>query len=169
MKRALLLILVLSVVGAWSAAAADPLVVFLVRHAEKQPGGDDPGLSEAGLARVRALQHALEGAAVERVHSSDYRRTRETAAPLAQAIGTEVELYDPRDLPALAARLRAAGGRHLVVGHSNTTPELVALLGGEPGEPIVEQSEYDRLYRLSVGDEGRAITVLTRFGDPGPH
>jgi len=55
-------------------------------------------------------------------------------------------------------------GRHLVLGHSNTTPQLVEALGGEPGAPI-EEMEYDRLYIVTLMD-GRTSTVLLRFGSP---
>jgi broad specificity phosphatase PhoE len=166
--RRLLLLLTLVVGLALPAAAGDPLVVFLVRHAEKELTGSDPALSPAGIERAAALAHTLKDAAIERVHSSDYRRTRDTAAPPAAALGVDVEIYDARDLPALIARLRAAGGRHLVVGHSNTTPDAVKLLGGEPGAPIEEENEYDRLYTVTVDGEGEASTVLTRYGAPSP-
>ncbi|MBN2872917.1 MAG: histidine phosphatase family protein [Halothiobacillaceae bacterium] len=107
----------------------------------------------------------LQNAGVTRIHTTDLKRTRQTAAPLAKRLGLRVEVYDPKDLPALAARLRTAPGRHLVLGHSNTTPALVAALGGEPGEPIAE-SEYDRLYMLVLAPDGAVTTALLRFGAP---
>jgi len=55
-------------------------------------------------------------------------------------------------------------GTHLVVGHSNTTPPLTELLGGEGGEPIVEATEYDRLYRVDITKDGSASSKLMRFG-----
>ena len=45
-----------------------------------------------------------------------------TAAPVSRRIGKEIVSYDPRKLADFAAQLRHSGGRHLVVGHSNTTP-----------------------------------------------
>jgi 2,3-bisphosphoglycerate-dependent phosphoglycerate mutase len=69
-------------------------------------------------------------------------------------------------MEALAADMRAAGGRHLVVGHSDTTPELVGLLGGEPGPAIDEPSEYDRLYIVTIGADGAVTSVLLRYGAP---
>ena len=144
----------------------EPLIVFLVRHAEKVKTGDDPGLSEAGLERTAVLVDTLRSAKIETVHSSDYFRTRETAMPVAARLGVEMELYDPRDLPALAEKLRGLGGRHLVVGHSNTTPAMVELLGGDPGTPIDEHGENDRLYVVTLGPDGTASTVLLRFGAP---
>lgn len=147
--------------------AQAPLTVFLVRHAEKLTGSD-PALTLAGDARAEALSDLLADAKIERIHSSDYKRTRLTAAPLAEMIGVEVELYDPRDLPGIAAQLKADGGRHLVVGHSNTTGELTALLGGDGGAPIVEATEYDRLYMVTTGADGETVSTLLRFGLRSP-
>lgn len=139
--------------------------VWLVRHAEKADDSRDPELSAAGRRRAELLVSLLEGEGIDRIHSTDYRRTRSTAAPLARALGMEVELYDPSALDAFADRLLDAGGTHLVVGHSNTTPALVTALGGEP-EGSIDEAEYDRLYRVWVGDDGAVHTELRRFGDP---
>lgn len=153
-----------------------PSLVVLVRHAEKaEAPADDPPLSRQGEARARALARTLADAGITHIHSSDTRRTRDTAAPLAAALGLEIELYDPRDLPAMADRLRALPGRHVVVGHSNTTDVLSGLLGGATFGEIVEAWEYNRLYFLTPRPEvpGTAPgsagfeTVLIRFGDQG--
>ena len=141
------------------------LVVFLVRHAEKVDHSRDPDLSEAGYLRAEALFRTLADSEIEEVHSSDFIRTRNTAAPVADLFGLETALYDPSDLHTLAEELRAVGGRHLVVGHSNTTPALVEILGGEPGPAIEEETEYDRLYILTIGKEG-VHTILLRYGKP---
>lgn len=140
-------------------------VIYLVRHAERaEDGTADPPISGAGEARAALLAHVLGDAGITRVLSTDYRRTRSTAEPLADRLGLAVEAYDPRDLVGLAAALRT-GSRTLVVGHSNTTPELVAALGGDPGTPAGEP-EYDRLYVVTLIHDG-AVTALLRYGDPG--
>lgn len=142
-----------------------PIVVYLVRHAERaEDGTDDPPISAAGEQRSRLLADMLHDAALTHIHTTDYVRTRATAAPIADQAGLEPALYGADDLGAFAIRLRATPGRHLVIGHSNTTPELVAALGGDPGGPI-EQDEYDRLYMLTV-TESAVTTVLIRFGEP---
>ena len=109
------------------------LEVFLVRHAEKVVGAEDPGLVPIGHVRAQALADMLAETGITHIHSSDYKRTTQTAAPLAARLGLDIKMYDPRDLPALAAKLKTAGDRHLVVGHSNTTPKLAGLLGGGTG------------------------------------
>ena len=148
------------------AAAASDSVYFLVRHAEKADDGHDPSLSPAGEFRARELADLLRDAGIDRVHSSDFIRTRDTAAPIAERLGLVTELYDPGHLPVLAERLQSSPGRHLVIGHSNTTPRLAELLGGDPGVPIDEEHEYDRLYVLKRGGDGAVITVLLRYGTP---
>ena len=146
--------------------SADPTIVYLVRHAERAENGTaDPPLSVAGQIRVQTLKAILADADLTTVYSTDYERTRETARPIAEATGLDILPYDPRDLGAFAEELRQMPGRHLVVGHSNTTPDLVAALGGEPNGTI-DEMEYDRLYILVVPPGGGAITTLLRFGEP---
>lgn len=137
-------------------------VVFLARHAETEGEGEGRWLSEAGRARAEALADRLEGEPIERVFSTDYRRTRETAAPIAERLGLELEIYDPRDLAGFAESFAGLDQTVLVVGHSNTTPALVEFLGGAPGAPIDEATEHDRLYRVDLVS---GETVLTRFGE----
>lgn len=139
--------------------------IYLVRHAEKTKAARDPDLTPEGRVRADQLAKVLADTKITRIHSSNYKRTLQTAAPLAEALGLEVQLYDPRDLPAMAARLKAAGGSHLVVGHSNTTPQLTELLGGEPHTPIVEATEYDRLYIVNLAEDGSVSSTLLRFGN----
>jgi broad specificity phosphatase PhoE len=161
---AALVLVLCTVLPAQSIEAEERATVFLVRHAEKASHGPDPELTDAGALRARALASLLRDAGLQAIHSTDYRRTRDTAAPLAAQLGLEVTIYDPEKLAALATDIRQRGGRCLVVGHSNTTPELVGLLGGEPGAAIDEKSEYDRLYVVTIGPEGTVGTVLLRYG-----
>lgn len=140
--------------------AGGAATIYLARHGETEGEGPGRWLSAAGRSRAEALAARLADAGIERIYTTDLPRTRETAAPIAARLGLEPELYDPDDLAGFAAELRAAGGTVLVVGHSNTNPELVGLLGGEPGEPIAED-EHDRLYRLELP---AGATQLSRFG-----
>ena len=131
-------------------AEHEGIIVYLVRHAEKaNDGTSDPPLTSDGHARATMLASLLVSADITHLHTSNYKRTRQTLAPMAEATGLSVATYDARALEAFAEELRRTPGVHLVAGHSNTTPALVALLGGTPGEPI-EESEYDRLYQVII-------------------
>lgn len=136
---------------------------FLVRHAEKQKG-DNPALTEAGEARAIILRDKLKSRNVTHIHSSNYKRTLATAKPLADALGLDIEIYDARDLHALAEVLKGTPGTHLVVGHSNTTPELAALVSGQLMEPMPE-TEYDRFIEIRIGSDGTLRAVdISKFG-----
>lgn len=144
------------------AQTTDPTLIILVRHAERADDGttSDPDLSEAGVQRARCLARTLADAGVTSIRSTNYRRTLRTAAPLAEALGLDIETYQPGDLPALAADLKSSGGTILVVGHSNTTPGLVTALGGDPVGRIAED-EYDRLYTVFVSGNDTRSTLMS--------
>lgn len=165
MKQALFTAALL-LITACTQAAPKTDAVFLVRHAEKTTQKTDPGLTDAGKARALVLADRLEDEGITHIHSSDYIRTRDTAAPLAKRLGLDVEIYEAGDLPAIAETLKATPGRHLVVGHSNTTPQLTELLGGDGGTPIYEATEYDRLYVVTTKAGEPVKSYLTRFGAP---
>lgn len=141
-------------------------VVYLVRHAETSDDDPaDPTLSDAGRARARRLATVLSDAGIERIHSTPFRRTMGTARPVAEALALEIHVYDPRDpgsRDSLLAQLRD-GGRHLVVGHSNTTPAMVRALGADPGAPIRED-EHDRLYVVFLSGS-TATSALLHYGE----
>lgn len=149
-----------------SAAAVKTNQIYLVRHAEKM-SGPDPDLTEDGFDRAAALADRLSDVGIEVVYSTDFKRTVQTAEPIAQALGLDIQLYDPYDLAGFANKVLEAKQTVLVVGHSNTTPELSVELGGDPGDPIVEATEYDRLYILTVGDAD-VTTKIARYGKASP-
>lgn len=166
-RKGLRLILLALLLGLSSmVVAGEETVAFLVRHAEKVKTGTDPALSAAGMERATTLADLLAGAGITHIHSSNTTRTRSTAAPLASRLQLEVTLYDPRQLASLAERLRKTPGRHLIVGHSNTTPELVGHLGGVAGDPIDEAGEYNRLYIVTLSAEEPSQTIVLRYGVP---
>jgi len=146
-----------------SSPPPDARQIYLVRHAEKATG-DNPPLTLIGRARAEILANELKNAGLTAIYSTDTRRTRETAAPIARATGLTVLPYDAGNLETFANMLRATPGNILVVGHSNTTPQLVKELGGKPGAPIVEATEYDRLYVLTANGR-RFRTDIRRFGE----
>lgn len=145
--------------------------IYLVRHAEKAEG-DDPDLTDAGWQRAEELSTVLSDKGLTRIYSSNYRRTQQTAEPIAATTGLPVYDYDARDLPALALRLKAECGVCLVVGHSDTTPELAELLGGQRGPDYDEKHEYDRLYVIVMDypssedgqNEPQVRSEIQRFG-----
>src|ERR1700738_507746 len=123
MKRFLSLLFVFAV--CLSVTAAQP-TIFIVRHAEKAASvGKDPDLSETGRARAEALAKTLKDANVAAIYVTEFKRTQQTAAPLAKALGISVTNVPAKDIATLTAKLRASNGNALVVGHGDTIPNLI--------------------------------------------
>jgi phosphohistidine phosphatase SixA len=117
-----------------------------MRHLQKAPG-PDPALSEEGRANAQRLIAFFAGDPPRTIFVSRTRRARETAAPLAARLGVTPQEYDPGDVAGVAARAGAAAGTVLIVGHSNTVPEIVAALGGTKPAAIGEES-YGQIWQV---------------------
>ncbi len=143
-------------------------IVYLVRHAEKATDGDlsDPLLSAPGVVRANLVADMLVDIPLTTVYSTSFFRTVDTASPTAGMHGLPITDYDPRSRGAMAelvVTLRTTPGHHLVVGHSNTTPDLVEALGGDQVSAI-DEAEYDRLYIVVIGPDGSVSSSMLRFG-----
>jgi broad specificity phosphatase PhoE len=127
--------------------------IYLVRHAEKIISkNEDPGLTAIGMYRARNLAKQLKNADITHIFSTGYKRTQQTAQPLAKSLDIEVKSYDPSKLEAFAKELKQINGNILVVGHSNTTPKLTQLLSGKNIAEIKEY-EYDNLYQVILSKD----------------
>jgi phosphohistidine phosphatase SixA len=157
-KRTVLSFLVFMAVAAPALAQQ---MVFLVRHAERADTAPkveptmaaDPDLSEAGRARAASLAVVLKDARVAAIYTTEFKRTQQTAAPLAKALGVEPIVVKSTDEAGLAKAIAGVKGNVVVVGHSNTVPAIIKSLGVTA--PItVGDDEFDNLF------------VLTRGADP---
>jgi broad specificity phosphatase PhoE len=168
MKRFAATLLLLAVAGTAGAQQA----ILLVRHAEKATDSNEAAvpLSEAGAARATRLAEVLRSAGVTAVYATDTVRARKTAEPLAKAAGLQVRIYAPKDAdgkPApgiLVDRLKKEEpkGIVLVVGHSNTLPEILAALGYAAKVEILS-SQYDDLFVVTPKAEGPPSVVHLKY------
>jgi len=143
-------------------------MVLLMRHAEYDvpPGGlapDSQPLNEAGKQRAQALAHVLAAAEIQRIYVSGAVRTQQTASPLSDRIGVPRKIETPAKI-IQAIQSGAAGQNVLVVGHSNTVPEIIRQLGGSFVPTLVEG--FDNLFVLSPGENGSANLVNLKYGKP---
>ena len=156
MRRFVLSILLLLA----AAPAAAQQLIFVVRHAERADsaaGGSpmmasDPDLSEAGRARAEALALALKDAKITAIFVTPYKRTQQTAAPLAKALGIQAAAIDPKDAAGIVDKAQAASGNVLIVGHSNTVPDILTRLGIADA-PAMNDADYDNLFVVIRGDK----------------
>jgi len=106
----------------------------------------------------------LSDAGITAIYTSDAKRTQQTAAPLAQKTGIRPKVVPANDTGKLVAQLRAdaSGGTVLVVGHSNTVPDIASRLSGGTVKPMGD-GEYDRLILLTLPGSGKASVVTLRY------
>ena len=119
---------------------------YVMRHLQKAEG-EDPPLSEEGRANARRLIGFFQAEPPRAIYVSTTRRAEQTAAPLARQVRAKLRRYDPRNTNALIGRVLAERGPVLVVGHSNTVPEIVERLGGERPAPLAE-ADYGDVWHL---------------------
>jgi phosphohistidine phosphatase SixA len=135
--------------------------VFIVRHAEKADDSKDTELSEAGRARAEALANMLRDSKISAIYTTEFKRTQQTAAPLAKALGLTVTTLPAENYAALVAKLRTFTANSLVVGHSNTIPDVIKALGIP--EPInIPDSDYDNLFVILLGEKPYLIRLHYR-------
>lgn len=147
-------------------ANAAPAEIYLVRHAEKLKSADqDPPLSPCGLAQAEAMA-ALLPASLSDIYYTDYQRTRQTAQQVkrTQSAAT-LRSYNAADLAPLATTILQQDNTVLVVGHSNTTPALIQLLGLSPA-PAISEHDYGVLYQLKQSGPGYVLQTY-RIKQPG--
>jgi broad specificity phosphatase PhoE len=144
-----------------TALPAEPAPAFyVVRHLNTPEGQRDPDLAAEGR-RVAALLAGWFGEAPpQAIYVSHYRRARQTAAPLAARLGLTPIVYDPADTPGLVARVRAGPLPALVVGHSNTVPDVVAALGGTRPGPLVH-ADFGDIWVIGAAGETERLRIET--------
>ncbi|NNC77805.1 MAG: histidine phosphatase family protein [Woeseiaceae bacterium] len=173
-RTQILILYTLIAIGlAWFFESQATTTIIFVRHAEKDLSvADDPPLSEAGQQRVAELARQLVDAdvvaGIDAVYATPFRRSQETAKPIADALSLPINTYDASDtedvLDAILERYK--GKIILVVGHSNTLPMLIANLGASKQVPRIDENEYDNLYVISIPWFGKTKTIRLRFGEP---
>jgi phosphohistidine phosphatase SixA len=144
--------------------------VFLVRHTEREWEGEDPPLTAVGEARAQALAAALRDSGITAIVTTQWRRARGTAAPLAKLLKLTPEVvpvYDGKSRENIQA-VSEAVRRHkdetvLVVGHITVTG-VIAALGG-PSLPTICENVFSDLFLFTPANREDGLVRL-RYGAP---
>ena len=171
--RIVIIFALLAVGLAWFFESQATTTIIFVRHAEKLAvPEDDPSLSTAGERRAQELARQMVDAdvvaGVDVIYSTPFKRTQETAEPVADALGIGLNIYEADDTETVLEDILAKhkGKIVLVVGHSNTVPLLIANLGASKNVPPIADDEYDNIYLVSIPWFGKTKTIRMRYGEP---
>jgi phosphohistidine phosphatase SixA len=165
-RRVLALLALAAAIPAFAQAQTPTAVttVIVVRHAERESSDGDSPLSAAGRERAQALAHMLRDTPLRAIITSQYVRTKETAAPLARQRQLAPDAMAADNLDAVLAKIKSfGGGTVLVVHHSNTVPSIVEKLGARTA--FMPDTEFDRFLIVTVTPEGSSVLAL-RYGAP---
>jgi broad specificity phosphatase PhoE len=168
---------------------ADALeTLYIVRHAEKVASWPDGAyldsfrpLSAAGVERADELAAKLADAGIAAIYASRTTRSLQTGVPLSDQSGATLSAETGTvDATKMKTFLADLGERHegdaavLVIGHSNTIPELLLRLGAVPEcfERIgiddtpdgLRISGYDGLWKVDLSATGCARIERHRVG-----
>jgi broad specificity phosphatase PhoE len=124
--------------------------IYLVRHADKVSDETDAPLSDAGHRRAECLANTLADAHIQKIYTSDLRRTQQTAAPLAEKLQLKPVAIPLSRVDELIHAIRSEKADNLlVVWHDTTLPRVLRALGAPEIKPIAH-TEYDRFFILTL-------------------
>lgn len=128
--------------------------IILVRHAEKADAtSSDPELSAAGRERALRLVKVIGKYKPGAVYSTNFKRTRDTATPIAKKRGVEVKIFDPKNSAELIEEImKSKTKRFVIAGHSNTTPALANLLLKKDLLKSFDDSDYGNILVVRFKD-----------------
>jgi broad specificity phosphatase PhoE len=154
MKLFPLIALSLVIICASQATYAQTKTIILVRHAEKADATSvDPDLSPEGKQRAERLMKLVKKYRPGAIYSTDFKRTRETAAPMAARRKLQVLTYDAKKHQDLIdAIMKSKTKRFMIVGHSNTIPGLANLLGKKDLFKNLDESEFGAIWVVRIKD-----------------
>ena len=144
MKLFSLIALTLAIICVSQVTNAQTKTIILVRHAEKADAtSQDPELSAEGKQRAERLMKVAGKYKPGAFYSTNFKRTRDTLAPLAAKRKQQVAIYDPRKPAELLDLItKSKIKRHMVAGHSNSVPGLANFIGKKDVFKNLDESEY---------------------------
>lgn len=138
---------------------------ILIRHGERDETVPDPHLNAAGKARAQTLIHVVGKSGIKAIYTSQAIRTKETAQPLALQLGLSPMQIEEAAKIKNDILSKHAGQTVLVVGHTDTIPELIKQFAAGSNFNIAAQ-EFDKLFIVTVFDSSRAQVTELKFGNP---
>ena len=141
--------------------------IVLVRHAEKDTtvAGSDPPLSAAGRLRADELARLIGDTPLHAIYSTPYQRTRQTVTPLAARAGDSLTVIQDVKTTLAALRSEPWGSTVLVVGHSNSVPQLYIGLTGL-AFPDSDRVANDGLWVVTLARDGTSSLLRLHYGAP---
>ena len=165
--------LVVCLLLAWFFESQVTTTIIFVRNADidvTTAANGDPSLSPLGLRRSELLADALADidvvAGVDAIYASEFRRTQQTAAPIARRLNLDVRITDPYRVESFMADVldEHKGEIVLVVTHGDILAPLVEELHGSKNIPAMDDIGDDNIYIVTIPWFGKVKTLRLHYG-----
>lgn len=126
---------------------------YFIRHAEKELNNTNdrnPKLSIIGKQRAENWAEILKNVSFDAIYSTDYYRTRETANPIAKYNNIPIIIYELNNFDFATFKESTKGKNILIVGHSNTTPNMVNELIQEKKYKQISENNFSNIYIITI-------------------
>ncbi|MEK8180309.1 histidine phosphatase family protein [Flavobacterium buctense] len=162
----------LALILLFSLASFSQTTTFIVlRHAEKADNTKDPNLSADGLTRAVELRKTLSPISVEAIYATPFNRTKQTVTPLATEKKMAITEY-PVNKPyaELVNELLDTyrGKTVVIVGHSNTVPELLKVLSNNTFNINISENQFDNLFVVTLTNGKQPEVAPMKYGKSTP-
>ena len=123
---------------------------YFIRHAEKADSSKNPNLSEKGLERAQQWKILFSKIDFDGVYSTDFNRTLQTIQPIVADNNRLLKIYNPKMMDVEAFKKETQGKTILIVGHSNTIPNMVNQIIKENKYTDIEENQFGNLYIVTL-------------------
>ncbi len=146
---------------------SDVTQIYILRHTEKANiTSEDPVLSEQGIERAKYWKKVLQHTDFDKVFTTDFKRNIQTADIISKERTIQPDLYHPMSFDVLKFINQIRGQKVLVIGHSNTIPDMVNRLLGETKYPPMSHENYNILYLVSISKSGETSSSMLHIEVP---
>jgi len=136
---------------------------YLIRHAEKlriDKTERNPKLNENGILRAEKWKEVLKNINLDKIYSTNYNRTIETANPTSKSQNIDITIYSPSNIDYRNFKEINKGKKVLIVGHSNTIPNFVNGLIEKDFYEQIDDLNNSNLYLVNICDNNVSHQLL---------
>ena len=137
---------------------------YLIRHAEKvrtDPKDQDPSLDIKGMVRAKDWAVYFEPIKIDAIYTTKYMRTKQTISLIAQQKIVTPKYYDPNTIYSDQFLKETNGKSILIVGHSNTIPQLVNKFIGEEKFQDMDDNDNSTLFKVTINGKDKKVETIT--------
>ncbi len=148
-------------------SASDVTQIYIIRHTEKTDDtAENPDISTAGIERAKYWKKVLQHIEFDQVFTTEFKRNIQTANLIIDDRPIKPKIYYPMSFDVLRFINLIKGQKVLIVGHSNTIPDMVNRLIDESKYPPMSHKNYNIMYVVNINKNGDTSSSMLHIEKP---